>query len=268
MQVLIFSICLLIATFGTAQQNCQNCGVSYSRTRVLNQATNAYVKPQSEWDSRVLFYDSVVIAEQHALGIKTDANNNNTWDPYLIGYTYIDLRTKSFYRYRHFSDTAQILVATRQFGDKVEAGGWNYFSMKPRAPHKSIPLTDTVLNGTKCHRLLGLWFEKGDTSYIETLYYVSEAKWPSLVLHRTVVNGKRFSVIRWDHTAFIPRERTGYSCVEITSNNLTKEDLKVFVAWRRNAKKYPVLKPGPNYAKPGSEIFILPESGASKKPAR
>lgn len=113
--MIIVLLNLLLTIDSTAQQNCQNCEVAYSRTRYLNPATNAYVKPQSEWDTRFLFYDSVIIVEQHALAIKTDANNDNTREPYLIGYIFLDVRTKSFYRYLNFSDTAQIQVATRQF---------------------------------------------------------------------------------------------------------------------------------------------------------
>lgn len=57
--------------------------------------------------------------------------------------------------------------------------------------------------------------------------------------------------------------------MEITSHNLKKEELKVFAAWKKNARKYPVLKPGANYAKPGAEeMFILPENRNLKKRAR
>lgn len=182
----------------------------------------------------------MLIVERHGLTIESDKGSEK-WRRDVIGYIFADFRTQTYYWYRHFSNTARIIKATRECDTKKGGSGWCLFNSEPRQPDKSIPLTDTVLDGIKCHRQLGYFLNNGDTGLIETMYYVSEAERPLPYYGKTVVNGKRFSFIRLDNFSVASKLRD-YSTMEITSRNLTKKELKVFAAWKRNAAKKPVPK--------------------------
>lgn len=251
---------LLLATHSAAQQNCRGCGAGFSRDRIYEPALNTYVLPKYERDPKFWFYDSMVITERHRLNIEKDGKGKERWWREVIGYTFLDVRTKCFYNYGHFSDTARIQKATRQMGEGQSKSGWNYF-LQPRIPHQSVPLTDTVLYGTNCHRLLGFWLVQSDTVLVETMYYVSEAKSPLISCGKTVVDGKRFSIIRLDDFSVANKIRH-YSFIDVTSQNLTQKEMKVFGAWKRNAARHPVpkLSEGP-YTLDSKRLFV-PEKRA------
>lgn len=236
MQAIIFLWVLLLAASGNAQQNCQNCGVIYSRVRVFNPELNDYVPPKYGMDVRRLFYDSISISERYEIVSNVDSKNHETWQRRVIGYVFWDLRTWSFYYYENFSDTARFLWSKREPERRSKKGSNNLERL--RIPHKSILLSDTVLDGTRCGRLRGLWFEKGDTVLVATMYYVSEKDRPIEPLNKTIVNGQRVSVIREDDFD-VASKRKAYSSADVVSHNLTKEELEVFAAWKRNLQKYP-----------------------------
>ena len=232
---------LLLTICSSAQQNCKNCGVAFQRMRLYKPDRNAYILPAHERDIRYLFYDSMMILERHGLFIETDSKKRETWRREVIGYTFVDFRTQTFYDYRHLSDTANIIKATRRPGDGREGGGWAFFEKNPRQYEKPVSLPDTILNGIKCNRLKGFFSKDGDTTLIETMYYISEVERPLGYYGKVTVNGKRFSFIRLDDIDVASGLKT-YSCMDITSRNLSKKELKVFAAWKRNAAKHPVKK--------------------------
>ncbi|MDB5206678.1 MAG: hypothetical protein JWR72_1753 [Flavisolibacter sp.] len=238
--ILIFLVSQLLTIRGTTQQNCENCGVAYQGVRLFKPERNAYILPAYERDIKYLFFDSMVIAERHGLFTETDSKNRETWRREVIGYTFIDFRTKTFYDYSHFSDTARVIKTMRQPAKGRVEGGWNFFD-PPQQPPNSVALSDTVLDGVKCSRLKVFFTKDSDTTIIKTMYYVSEAECPLAYYGKTTVQGKRFSYIRTDDFDVASGLKT-YHSMDITSNTLSKKELRIFAAWKRNAKKHPVKK--------------------------
>lgn len=235
----VLFLMVILALGGKAQQNCQDCGSGYFRDRLFKPELNRYVLGKYERDTRFLFFDSMMIVERHRIEIENDrTTNKEKWRRIVIGYKFVDFRSQTFYEYRHLSDTARILKANRHPYGQLGGGGM-YFG-DPRQPHRSTPLPDTVLNSEKCHRLKGIYFHNGDTSLIETMYYVEEAERPLAYHGKTIINGKRYSFIRLETTNLIPTKLKSYSVMDITSRNLTKKELRVFAAWKRNADRHPV----------------------------
>lgn len=256
--VIIFLSLMLGADRG-AQQNCTGCGVAFLRNRIYNRELRDYVVTDYHKDIKFLFYDSMIIAERQALYLNWDTNNRQTWRVEVCGYTFIDFRTKSFYSYRHFSDTARIFFATRQPAKGRVRGGWNFFD-PPRVPHTTAPLPDTVVEGTSYHRLKGFFFKNGDTVLSETQFYVSEAERPVAFYGKAVTNGKRFSLIRIESPML--DKRLTYTTMDVMSQNLTEQELKVFAVWKRNATKLPIPKnkEGKIYVLDSNGKFILDRS--------
>ena len=223
----------------TAQQSCQNCGSGFLRLRMFDPVRSTYVLPIYERDTKFLFNDSMMIMERHRIEIDRDkATNQQKWQRIVIGYTFIDFRTQTFYDYRHLSDTARIVKASRHpHGQK---GGGGLFFGEPDLPHNSITLPDTVLDGTRCHRFKSFYTEGNDTVLIKTVYFVREEERPVAYHAKTVVDGQRFSIVRFDNDNFVPRKFKDYSTMDIISRSLTKKEMKVFEAWRQNAIKNPV----------------------------
>lgn len=237
-KLIIVFLSLLLAVDGIAQQNCRDCGVAFFRYRIYNPELKTFIMPRYEKDIKYLFYDSMIIAERHGLYSHTDANKKETWRREVIGYTFIDFRTQSFYDYRNFSDTARIILSVRQPPEGRVHGGWTFF-LPPRVPDKSIPLPDTVVDGNRYQRLKGI-FQIGDTIHSETQFYVSEQERPVAYYGKTMANGKKVSLIRI-HSQTLAWNPT-YNTMDITSRNLSKKELKVFAVWKRNARKTPVAK--------------------------
>ena len=187
----VLFLILITAPNGNAQQNCRDCGVAFFRSRHYNLELRVFADPNGAPDRKYIFYDSMVIAEQLGIYTNTDANNRETVEIKVCGYTFIDFRTKSFYNYANFSDTARIVLSLRQPAKGRVRGGWNFFD-PPRAPDKSHPLPDTVVDGNRYHRLKGFFLKNGDTVYSETQYYVSEKerRWP--IMEKRWPTVKRF----------------------------------------------------------------------------
>jgi hypothetical protein len=232
--IIIFLWSLVFSTQGAAQQNCKDCGVAYQKVRLYKPELNAYVLPAYERDIKYLFFDSMMIYERHGLFIETDSKNRETWRRDVIGYTFVDFRTQTFYDYRNFSDTAGLVQVHRK-----PAEGWIFFG-KPRVLEGSSQLPDTVLNSVTYSRLKGYLTKGKDTTLIETMYYIIEDERPLAYFGKVTVNSKRFSFVRLDDLDVASGLKT-YSSMDITSRNLSKKELKVFAAWR-NAARHHVRK--------------------------
>lgn len=231
---------LLLSIVGHTQQNCKNCGVAYMREGLYDSKRKVVVISKYanfSKDYRFLFYDSMMIAERHALYPDTDPQKVHIE---VMGYTFIDFRTKSFYNYRHFSDTAGIILAVRQPAKGRVKGGWNFFD-PPLLHDSSTALSDTVLEGRSYHRQKRFHTKGGKAVAYEILYYVSEEDRPLAYFRKTIAGGKMASATRLDWPT-ATTDTMNFLSMEMGSTNLTKEELRVFTAWKKNAIKYPIPK--------------------------
>jgi len=88
---------------------CKNCGSVLLKHRMLNPKTDEFVLPAYECDRKGWYLDSLVIGEGVHVDIENDKTGNSIWKTYVGEYTFIDLRTRSYYEYLTFSDTAKIV---------------------------------------------------------------------------------------------------------------------------------------------------------------
>lgn len=235
-------ILLCLSGFSSnAQQNCKGCGSFYRIDRMFKPELNTYIVPRYMEDVKRLFYDSMMIMPRHRTVINYDTKGQQVQRVDVIGYTLVDYRKKTFTNYGSFSDTARRLyLGDEGYGNLGDAAS-RFLNTKGKTYEHSIPLTDTVLDGIKCSRIKGFFIEKGDTILSEILYYVSETERPIAYMGKVNIGNKKYSFIRMDHYDYGSGIR-GYSAITNLSHNLTREEIKVFEAWRRNAAKFEVKK--------------------------
>jgi hypothetical protein len=186
--------------------------------------------------TKSFFYDSMIIRERQRIIIREDAKGNQTSRVKVIAYTFVDYRRKTFTDYTSFSPTARKYIAPKLANGEKDDEAFRFFNTAGKTYEHSVLLPDTILDGTKCSRIKGFLIENGDTIFTETLYYLPEAERPITYMGKVNIGNKKYSIIRLDHYDMATGIK-GYGATEIVSHNLTKEALKVFAAWKKNAEK-------------------------------
>lgn len=229
-------VCCLLALQSVGQKNCSDCGVISWQHRIFKPELNAYVIPQYEQDEKRLFFDSMVIMERHRIVINEDAKGKEEVKVNIIGYTFANYRKKTFTNYTSFSDTARKLyIGDEGFGDLGDAAS-RFFKTNAKHYRHFLLIPDTIINGNRCSRMLSFTIEHGDTTVVDTIYYVPEAQSPLAYMNKILLNNKRYSVIRMDYY-HIAKKIKGYSSVNVVASNLSKEEMQVFEVWRKNEAK-------------------------------
>ena len=191
---------------------------------------------------KFLFKDSTIIAERDKLTMITNqATGERRESVSVIGYTFIDLRTKSFYMYENFSDTARIEKSYKQPVDGKPEGGWTFFMKPSPKPSNSISLPDTTVDGTTYKRVKSYhpWDIGGkDTAYWKVQYFDCNNKTPFLFVGQ--VEGAPEGCVMTISESYMLRNNLWlYDMIEVVSTRLTLEEEKVFDAWKKNAERNP-----------------------------
>lgn len=194
---------------------------------------------------KYIYYDSALIVERDQLNRYTNmvTGEKKIWTE-IIGYTYVDLRTKSFYLYKNFSDTAKIEDSYLQPIKGRPKGGWSFFKKPSKMPYGSIPLEDTAINNVIYKRIKSYhpWETGGtDTSWHQIYFFDCDSKTPFLNVGKAS-DGPRDCVITRIESHTYKNDLKLYDEIKIVPQKLTLKEIKVFASWKRNVKKYPVRK--------------------------
>ena len=252
---------LAIIFFGFAFYNsscysvkkCQNCGSVLLKHRMLNAETGEFILLAYERDRKVWYMDSLIIGEGAHVDIENDRYGNSTWKTYVGEYTFIDLRTKSYYEYLTFSDTAKIVDSYFEAAVGGNKRGWKFFSSNVLFPiEKTVNLSDTIMDGRPYKRIktidsvkvLNAQDQKGNDStqiQIRIGYIRCDLQTPIFSMDKNVEKRLGCQVVRFDQIA--PSNQSIISTqIEFLSQPLTEKEIKVFNAWKTNMKKYPITK--------------------------
>ena len=233
------------------QKECTNCGSVLWKKRILDKTTGKFISPINERDRKTWFMDSLIIGEGSHVDIIEDEFGKVTYKTYAGEYTFIDLRTKTFYEYQTFSDTARIVDSYRQPDSGRNKRGWNFFSTNTLFPEENLrDIPDTIINNQVYKRIESFkiveitnpeeqkFLGKGQKILLVGYLRCDSIK-SGLSLDKTIEKKTGCSVLRLDQIA--PSDKS-YLVTEIesVSTKLTAEELRVFKAWERNAKNNPV----------------------------
>lgn len=227
--------------------------VALYRNRIWDDR-KGFVLPEYERDTRSLCYDSLIIVERQRLNIHRHNGKQTSWNVDVIGYTFIDLRTKSFYEYDTFSDTATIKDSYIQPASGRVKGGWNFFDAPKKAVKINIALPDTVLNGVLVERIKNIYYtdlSETEASGERIIYLACKSPAPFFFLEKIEGEKSKCPIIRRDILSCVPSSNCsktikGFEEIEVFKSTLSFAEMKVFKAWKKNSLLYPAKIPKNN----------------------
>ena len=227
------------------QKRNTNGGSVLQKRRLYDYSKKNFELPPYNKDRKLWYKDSLIIAELFRIDIEEDNNGHETWKAVIYGYTFIDLRTKSFYDYTTFSDTARIVDKYTQPDTGRVKGGWNFFDNRPVIyPENLETLPDTVIENISYKRVKSSRvFKTGqvDENVFQVGYFRYDKKNSFFFLDKPLSKQIGYPMVRVDHLT--PSRQTWIMTeIEFLPDQLTKEEIKVFDAWQKNAKNNPVHK--------------------------
>ena len=181
----------------------------------------------------------MAIEEEASLNFTT-SKNKTTMRIDVLRYRFNDLKTRSVYVYRSFSDTAQ-LIQKYNFEDTTvrKVGGWGFHHKRVhdyiREPQK---LPDTTLNGITYQRLnLDRIIEGEKTNSL--FYFQCNAPTRIFTFDSRLADKVGCPAVKFYATH--PKKAAILLEVNFVRNTLNEHELKVFEVWKRFAKENPVL---------------------------
>lgn len=221
----------------SSQRNCTNCGLVVSKLKFFDTVAYRYIDNQIYWpDHKIWYKDSMVIEEISGIYIKTDTAGQEWRKVEVLHYTFIDLRSRSFYDYITFSDTARIIKQYTQ-PDSLGVPGGSFFYV-PRDLTITEPVqvfTDTVIENIIYKRIK---FSNGNRSSIG--YLQCDRKGTLFQFYKLYGEKVGCPMVRIDDLSTPESPISTSSQVDFVIDHLTQEELKVFSAWERNAKRNPI----------------------------
>jgi hypothetical protein len=240
MRIKLFIFVLFIAwTSCSPTQKITDCGVVCVKFELYNKDTIPFL-PAFKSNYRIWYKDSSAIEEIQATNITTDTTGKTTTEVVVLHYTFIDLRSRSFFEYKNFADTAIVLKKYSQPDSTPLLGGWNfYFDRNIDYTGLPQPLDDTVISQVKYKRVK---FNRGsgEKSYTSIGYFRCDKKGTMFRRDKSYSEKLGCPMVRTDNYPMGWKQPSSSMEVVFLSDTLTKEELKVFDAWERSAKLNPL----------------------------
>jgi len=220
-----------------------NAGQILMKTWIIDEETK---KPRKHISEGHRYWYSLVIGESTGVYYYDDSSGASKEATYLINYIFLDLRTKHFYEYLHFSDTAVVQAAYLE-PESVSGNRVAYMYKDNPSPsyadslyNKGKNLTDTVIDNKLYGRFrYSYLYTDGRhplTTFTNTVYFDCKAN-STIKLYKVLSERRGCPAVRFDQEfdgIFLFTELT------TTSKKLTSEESKVFDTWEKYAKEHPV----------------------------
>jgi hypothetical protein len=216
------------------------------KTEVVQRITHFYNAdgiPGFSDTLKVWYKDSIAIEQVNRINIVTDTDKITRITNIPILYRYMDINKKMIYDYKSFSDTANVINKAVLPDSLMQDYGWSFYSEKtPRI--KGIPemMNDTTLNNITYKRAKFNFVWHDPTKHFIIGYFRCDGKGNLFSLEKSFsrqINCTLAKILDFksgEANPFASKE------VEFLSDTLSKEELKVFEAWERNARQNPVGK--------------------------
>ncbi len=228
---------ILISCNSNGQSNTK--GIVLRTTRFYNKVG----KPTFTHYLKVWYKDSVCIQEIRGVNTATDTASITTVTYPLLFCRFIDLKSKTMYDYKTFSDTAKVFKKAVLPDSILSDAGWNFYSEKhPKIQGTPKPLSDTIVDNINYKRAK-INFKVNDPKKNYLIAYFScDGKGDMFSLEKDYSRGINCTMVKFfDYKVGVAKP---FASIEVfyLSNELTKEQLNVFAAWEKNEKENPVEK--------------------------
>lgn len=219
-------------------------GESYLlKSWVLDKNINKFISPNYTKDRKFWSLDSMIIAEGQLINIKEDEVGKESWSVEVNKYTFIDLRSRSFYEYTTFTDTAKIIDKFSQPDTGRVKGGWGFFSTQSAIQLENMTIVpDTIIKNIVYKRVKSFRMIQGASGTQKELqfgYFRCDKKNSIYKLDNPLSKKMGCPVVRIEK--FYPELKSGIAYeIEFLPDKLTPEKVKIFATWKKNAKNNPV----------------------------
>jgi hypothetical protein len=217
--------------------------------RKLNPITGKFYADESFWtDQRIWYKDSLVIQEVASKNYLYDSSWKESFVIGVLKYTFLDMRSMTFYEYKSFSDTAKMVERYLASDTAHIPGGWAFYKYTPGEKYngfgKAKILTDTVIDDITYKRITRLYTRQGQMDnivpekYIN--YYRCDKKGMMMFSLYRELNEIDCVCSRIDIIPTAEGYVTLSRQVFYLADSLTPAEQKVFTAWEKYAKENPV----------------------------
>lgn len=242
---IIACICLLFFRV-TSQGQFQKSGVVIEGVKYWDSTLKEFVRyPYKNMTALVVLYKDSSVIEIVNRYVYVEANGKPiTSTPKLQHYKFIDLRTRSFYEYATFSKDS-LFKRKYTLPDSINFYGWNFYKYSRQISNKNVEYqSDTIIEGNVYKRIKSWEIIKRNEVEFEQQYIV----YLSCDKKGTIFHFDRFFEEEQNlNCPIIMYEKiepsTGFHSkgeIKYLDRKLTRKELRVFKAWQKNAKKYPV----------------------------
>jgi hypothetical protein len=239
----LFLILIFIVSC-TSQNKFTKAGVIRYTAKFYDSLTQQYTSETIFPDMKVWYNKELFIEEIKTVETYRDTNGVTTRKTPIAYYLFMDRNSKSFYHYSSFSDTARILDKYILPDTAVMrgVGGWSFYRNWDLEIAGSLKtLDDTVINKIAYRRVRLPIMSNGFLVTI-TAFQRCDRIGSVFQFDKNLGNKLGCPVTRVDYLPSSEDPTPISSELNFLRDSLSKEELKVFAAWEKNIKKYPINK--------------------------
>lgn len=196
-------------------------------------ADSSEIKGPSVINNKIWFKGNQSIQEVPVILFGGESSGKNPFFK-IKHYSYLDPDANAGRNYYAFSDTAKVFKQYSNIDSVIIGGGWNFYSNQNFQYDSSTNLSDTVINKISYGRIR-LDKKINDNSIFFVLYHRCDKKETLIRLFKPLSDSIGCPIVRDDtyikNKLFMTRE------IEFVSDKLTRDELEVFEAWKKNGKK-------------------------------
>ncbi len=236
--LITFTTCMT----GNIKHSNNNTQVVEYKSQFYDTVGNGFSKPFMIFKEKIWYKDSMAIESVSSQNIITDTNMKTTEQLIIIHYRFSDLRSRLVYEYKNFSDTAAI-IQKYSYDDTIPIlGGWNFKWLR-KTDYNGTPeaLPDTNIDNISYKRIR-LSKITPDNSYAVICYFRCEQKGTVFNFDPSLSEKVGCPLVKKYYFSLSQKGKANSSEINFLSNRFTTEELKVFDAWEKNIKQYPVSK--------------------------
>lgn len=211
-------------------------------TLFYDSLTKQYTREIMFTDMKVWYKGKLFIEEIKTVETHRDTNGITTRKTPLAYYLFMDRNSKSFYHYSSFSDTAKILdkYILPDTAMMRSLGGWAFYRNWDINIAGSMKiLTDTVIDKVAYKRVELPIISNG---FLVTIIAYQRCDRKGSIFQFDKNLGKKLGcpVMRIDDLPSPEYPIPISSEINFLRDSLTKEEIKIFEAWKKNMKKNPI----------------------------
>ena len=240
---------LLFVTLYTAFISCgpqkvlKKEGFIQVRFRNYDSVERTYTKEAFFSDRNIWYKDDIVVQEIRIIK-DTDSSGVFKREKPIAYYLFIDRASKSFFNYSSFNDTAKVLDKYSQPDTAAikGLGGWAFYKDHDMGIVGSLEsLPDTSIYNY-VHKRYQVILKASNNLRPSVFYLRCDKKGTVFQFDRALSEKLGCPIVRIDFLPSHLNPTPVSSEIVFLRDSLTKEEQKVFKAWEKNLKKYPVNK--------------------------